>query len=77
MVLANALFLVVRAFHCVVIAALITRPSCGNFLLRFVLAWLRHFTPKLHFTKNSAYGGVIGLPVPNISIFVSLSRLTY
>ena len=27
-------------------------------MLRSVLGWLRHFTPKLHYTKNACYGGV-------------------
>ena len=27
-------------------------------MLRSVLGWLRHFTPKLHYTKNAPYSGV-------------------
>ena len=30
----------------------------GHFLLRSVLGWLRHFTPKLHYAKNAHYSGV-------------------
>jgi len=36
----------------------LTKLSIGHFLLRSVLVWLRHFTPKLHYTKNSHYSGV-------------------
>ncbi|ACR11187.1 hypothetical protein TERTU_1765 [Teredinibacter turnerae T7901] len=28
-------------------------------MLRSVLRWLRHFTAKLHYTKNACYKGVI------------------
>jgi len=37
----------------------ITILSTGHFLLRFVLRWLRHFTAKLHYTKNASYKGVM------------------
>jgi len=37
----------------------LTKLSIGHFLLRFVFGWLRHFTPKLHYTKNAHYSGVI------------------
>jgi hypothetical protein len=36
----------------------LTKLSIGHFLLRSVLVWLRHFTPKLHYTKNAHYSGV-------------------
>jgi hypothetical protein len=28
-------------------------------LLRSVLGWLRHFTPKLHYTNTAFYNGVM------------------
>ncbi len=38
---------------------MLTSLSTGHFLLRSVLRWLRHFTAKLHYTKNACYKGVI------------------
>jgi hypothetical protein len=36
----------------------LTNLSKGQFLLRCVLGWLRHFTPKLHSIKIAFYKGV-------------------
>ena len=48
-------------------------------MLRFVLGWLRHFTPKLHYTKNAPYSGVMQkvaiMKLLKVSMFFAVSVL--
>ena len=47
-----------RAYF-VVKAGVLTMLLKGQCLLRSVLGWLRHFTPKLHSTNTAFYNGVM------------------